>query len=141
MQIECTIKREGGTRATIGTTTYHFKPDADGRHVAEVADPNHITAFLRVGCYIMDGAEASEPTPQPAAPAPEFGGADEDEDLDEDEEQGEDLDGEPDEGVPLEEWSEGDLIEEYSRVFKKSPHPNTKRETLVAKIAAAREAQ
>lgn len=63
MKIECTLKRKGGTVAEIDGTEYHFQPDADGRHVAEVADEKHINRFLdiREGYRCADKITATIP--------------------------------------------------------------------------------
>lgn len=46
--IECILKRDGGTKIDLGNTTYHFAPDSEGRHVAMVADPDHIGRLLSI---------------------------------------------------------------------------------------------
>lgn len=70
MKIECILKRQGGTRAEIGGIEYHFAPQADGAHVADVKDKAHIARFLSMpegyAVYDPDGA-ASEPEPDGAA--------------------------------------------------------------------------
>lgn len=48
MKIESIVKREGGTVAVLEGREYHFKPQADGRHIANVTDKKHIALFLRV---------------------------------------------------------------------------------------------
>lgn len=48
MLIECILKRDGGTKVELGNTTYHFAPDSEGRHVAMVADPDHIGRLLSI---------------------------------------------------------------------------------------------
>jgi hypothetical protein len=48
MKIECKAKREGGSLIDIGDTEYHFKPIADGAHVADVANEEHIERFLSI---------------------------------------------------------------------------------------------
>lgn len=48
MQIECILKREGGTKAEIGGLEYHFKPLEDGAHVADVQEKAHIDRFLSI---------------------------------------------------------------------------------------------
>lgn len=50
MKIECILRREGGTRAEIGGTTYHFKPVdlPDAPHLADIADREHIARFLSI---------------------------------------------------------------------------------------------
>lgn len=46
--IECTLKRDGGTKVDLDRTEYHFKPNAVGAHVAEVSDRSHIRTFLAI---------------------------------------------------------------------------------------------
>lgn len=47
MLIESIIKRQLGTKVTL-RHSYHFKPDDDGRHVAEVEDDADIAALLAI---------------------------------------------------------------------------------------------
>lgn len=78
MDIECKLKREGGTHVRIETTDYHFAPLPDGAHVAAVANEAHQDRFLAIpeayGPYRGKGkpgvkTAASAPTPQPASDA------------------------------------------------------------------------
>lgn len=46
--IECKLIREGGSFVALGTTEYHFSPQADGAHVAQVADDEHVDIFLSI---------------------------------------------------------------------------------------------
>lgn len=64
MDIECILKREGGSKIDLDGTTYHFKPNTVGAHVADVEDKAHRNRFLAIpeGYQIYDAA--------PAAPAP-----------------------------------------------------------------------
>lgn len=48
MQIESIIRRKNGTRVTLGSTEYHFTPNAEGAHVADVENDAHIQRFLSV---------------------------------------------------------------------------------------------
>lgn len=48
MKIQCILKRDGGTKVTIGNTEYHFAPDDNGDHFAEVTDKAHIERFLNI---------------------------------------------------------------------------------------------
>ncbi len=63
MKIECILKRQGGTVVDLDGKTYHFTPQADGAHVAEVADDEHIDKLLAVSeAYQQydDGAHVAE---------------------------------------------------------------------------------
>lgn len=48
MKIECKNKREGGSIIDIGGVAYEFKPQADGAHVAEVGNKEHVERFLSI---------------------------------------------------------------------------------------------
>lgn len=48
MKIVCKLKREGGSKVELGDTTYHFKPNAAGDHVADVDDEQHAQQLLAV---------------------------------------------------------------------------------------------
>lgn len=51
MQIECTIKRPGGSKVQLDKNTYHFKPKddhPDTPHVAEVTDEAHCKRLLSI---------------------------------------------------------------------------------------------
>lgn len=60
MKIECILKRAGGTQIVLGKTSYHFKPDDQDRHVANVEDADHIEILLR----IPEGYQPLDPLPQ-----------------------------------------------------------------------------
>lgn len=75
MKIECILKRQGGTVVELSGKTYHFKPQADGAHVAEVADDEHIDKLLAVseayqpysdGALQDDGAHVTDDEQAPA---------------------------------------------------------------------------
>lgn len=50
MKIECLIRRSKGTLVEFKADgkAYHFTPDEEGRHVAEVDDPAHIKRLLSI---------------------------------------------------------------------------------------------
>lgn len=48
MDIECKLKREGGTHVDIEAVKYHFAPRDDGAHVAAVASEAHQDRFLAI---------------------------------------------------------------------------------------------
>lgn len=74
MKIESIIKRDPPTEVVLGDTTYQFKPDSQGRHVAEVTDKAHIARLLSIaeGFQIPDDEEkpkaATPPAPTPVIP-------------------------------------------------------------------------
>lgn len=59
MKIESIIKRDPPTEIVLGDTTYKFKPDDKGRHVAEVTDKHHIARLLSIseGFQLADDGE------------------------------------------------------------------------------------
>lgn len=68
MDIECKLKREGGTRAAIDKTEYHFAPRDDGAHVAFVADEAHADRFLAIPeAYKVYRGKAAAPVARKAA--------------------------------------------------------------------------
>jgi hypothetical protein len=73
--IENTQRREGGSRHIMADgTEYHFKPDAEGREVAEVTNKAHIDRFLTLEPQVFfprDGKAApkSERRPRPSSPS------------------------------------------------------------------------
>lgn len=68
MKIESILIRKDGTKIHFGTPgepgsiEYHFKPDASGRHVAEVPNRDHINKLLAVseGFRVVIDDEPSE---------------------------------------------------------------------------------
>lgn len=60
--IESIIRRKGGTKVRLNGTEYHFTPDEEGRHVAEVSKNAHIQRFLAVpeGFRLLDDEEEGE---------------------------------------------------------------------------------
>lgn len=46
--VECKLIREGGTRAEVGGTEYHFQPYTDGAHVCVIEDNEHADRFLSI---------------------------------------------------------------------------------------------
>ncbi|HTN66415.1 MAG TPA: hypothetical protein VL051_09565 [Burkholderiaceae bacterium] len=70
MQIECVLKRDGGTQINLGAALYHFQPQADGAHVASVDDDAHIERLLAIpeGYRIYRGSKAKQDVAQQPAP-------------------------------------------------------------------------
>ena len=69
MLIESIIKREGGTHITLGGVRYSFMPDAEGRHVAQIDNPEHAAKLLAIkeGYRAIGDQEAPvEPVSVPA---------------------------------------------------------------------------
>ncbi|AYO76437.1 hypothetical protein [Sphingobium yanoikuyae] len=58
MLIESIIKRQLGTKVTLLAGTYHFRANAEGKHVAEVEDERDIATLLAIkeGFRLADGS-------------------------------------------------------------------------------------
>lgn len=48
MKIECILQRKGGTVVELPGKTYHFVPQEDGKHVADVEVESHIERLLMI---------------------------------------------------------------------------------------------
>lgn len=46
--IECILHRAGGSKVTLGETTYHFIDDGHGRQIAPVENQDHVDRFLDI---------------------------------------------------------------------------------------------
>jgi hypothetical protein len=122
MKIECKLKREGGSSIEIGGTTYEFLPDANGAHVAEVANTEHAERFLAIPeAYGIHGKTK-------AAPAPV---------VNDEEESDEGNEG--DQENPVDVCTEDEIAEikeAYREKFGKAPHHSMKVESIIAKLEA-----
>ena len=71
MNIECKLKRQGGTKVELGGKEYHFEPRADGRHVAFVEDEAHRDRLLSISEAYRVAVDVPAPAkielPKPAA--------------------------------------------------------------------------
>jgi hypothetical protein len=67
MKIKCILLRQGGTHVELRGTNYHFAPQADGQHVAEVTDEAHIARFLSIPEAYRVVVEAAPAAPTPVA--------------------------------------------------------------------------
>ena len=74
MKIECILHRDGGTVVELPGQTYHFAPQDDGRHVADVTIEAHIERFLSIPeAYRLPratGADAAAAIFEPKSDAP-----------------------------------------------------------------------
>lgn len=67
MKIECILKRAGGTKAEIGGIEYHFAPQDDGSHVADVENEAHQDRFLSINeAYRLYRPKAKDAPSKPA---------------------------------------------------------------------------
>jgi len=71
--IECLIRRAGGSLVEISGVSYAFKPDASGRHVADVASAAHAVRLLEIaeGYRRVDDEAEPPPAPPPSADKPD----------------------------------------------------------------------
>jgi hypothetical protein len=140
--VESIIRRDGGTRVTLGKMAYHFKPMPDGAHVAVVDDPRHVSRFLSIseGYRVYDPDLVDEPAPAPfVTPLPP---AAEDESPVETDTIADDETNPPeDEAEPLpslDGMSRADLEATFLKEVGRKPNAKQKDETLVAQIVAVR---
>ena len=68
MKIECILKRAGGTVAELEGVEYHFAPQGDGAHVAEIEKRSHIERFLSIqSAYCIYDPSGAPKLPEPVA--------------------------------------------------------------------------
>lgn len=62
MLIESIIRRKSGTSVTLGESTYKFRVDDAGRHVAEVDDQAHVATLLAIkdGFRLANASDAAD---------------------------------------------------------------------------------
>lgn len=82
MKVESIIKRNPPTRIRIGGQTYQFEIDADGCHVCEISDHNHLSRLLSIpegyrlaGQAVPVAAPVAAPAAQVILPPPELKGS------------------------------------------------------------------
>lgn len=120
MKIECQNKRDGGTHATIDGVSYHFAPQPDGAHVADVEDRDHIQRFLSVRAYrIYEKAEGQID--------PEVVKQDDQEVVDQTEDEQNDGDDKDDDVVDAERAA---LVDEYVQKFGRKPNHRASNDTI-----------
>ncbi|WRQ05513.1 DNA polymerase [Ralstonia phage AhaGv] len=69
MQIECILKRQGGTKVTLEGVEYHFAPLEDAAHVAEVESEPHVKRLLSIDeAYRPYRPASATGTPQTVVP-------------------------------------------------------------------------
>lgn len=62
MLIESIIRRKSGTSVTLGESTYKFRVDDQGRHVADVDDQAHVATLLAIkdGFRLANASDAAD---------------------------------------------------------------------------------
>lgn len=76
MLLKCPVIREGGSTYDVGGVEYHFKPQPDGEHVADVTDDAHLDRFLEIGFRPYEAGKKKAPVTPIKPAAPQFKGSD-----------------------------------------------------------------
>lgn len=132
MMIESLIRRANGTLVTLGGVKYHFVPDGDGRHVAEVENEEHMAKFLAVptGYRLVLGSAPKKPVVDPniVDPAPSSNAS----------VVGQEQSQEPDETSGLDKHGRSqELIEQFTAKFGRQPHYSWTDERIQAELSEA----
>lgn len=128
--VECKLIREGGTFDRIGTTDYHFAPQADGAHVAFIDNSEHADIYLSISEGYRLYRSALKPEGVIAATLPVATPAE-----DPAEAMATMLATEPETPAdPVDERAE--LAKEYEALYGEAPHPRTGIKKLRELIAA-----
>ena len=158
MKIESILKRPGGTKVTMGESLYHFAPNEQDQHVAEVENPDHAKVFLNIpeGYRSLDPIQPQQVSLEDAmavlkaqfpnadfsaltaaaGPAPEAGTSEPDPEPDaqEPDDAGDDTEDDP---AGLADMSDEELRAEFEKLIGRKPHANMLRENMEAQITAA----
>ena len=157
MKIESILKRPGGTKVTMGDSLYHFAPNEQDQHVAEVENPDHAKVFLNIpeGYRSLDpiqpqqvsledamavlkaqfpNADFSALTAAGPAPAAANSEPDPEPDAQEPDDSGDDAEDDP---AGLADMSDEELRAEFEKLIGRKPHANMLRENMEAQITAA----
>ena len=157
MKIESILKRPGGTKVTMGDSLYHFAPNDQDQHVAEVENPDHAKVFLNIpeGYRSLDpiqpqqvsledamavlkaqfpNADFSALTAAVPAPAAANSEPDPEPDAQEPDDAGDDAEDDP---AGLADMSDEELRAEFEKLIGRKPHANMLRENMEAQITAA----
>ena len=157
MKIESILKRPGGTKVTMGDSLYHFAPNEQDQHVAEVENTDHAKVFLNIteGYRSLDpiqpqqvsledamavlkaqfpNADFSALTAAVPAPAADTSEPDPKPDAQEPDDAGDDAEDDP---AGLADMSDEELRAEFEKLIGRKPHSNMLRENMEAQITAA----
>ena len=157
MKIESILKRPGGTKVTMGDSLYHFAPNEQDQHVAEVENTDHAKVFLNIpeGYRSLDpiqpqqvsledamavlkaqfpNADFSALTAAVPAPAAANSEPDPEPDAQEPDDAGDDVEDDP---AGLADMSDEELRAEFEKLIGRKPHANMLRENMEAQITAA----
>lgn len=158
MKIESILKRPGGTKVTMGSALYHFAPNEQDQHVAEVENPDHAKVFLNIpeGYRSLDPIQPQQVSLEDAmavlkaqfpnadfsaltaaagpAPAADTSEPDPEPDAQEPDDAGDDAEDDP---AGLADMSDEELRAEFEKLIGRKPHSNMLRENMEAQITAA----
>lgn len=158
MKIESILKRPGGTKVTMGDSLYHFAPNEQDQHVAEVENPDHAKVFLNIpeGYRSLDPIQPQQVSLEDAmavlkaqfpnadfsaltaaagpAPAADTSEPDPEPDAQEPDDAGDDAEDDP---AGLADMSDEELRAEFEKLIGRKPHANMLRENMEAQITAA----
>lgn len=157
MKIESILKRPGGTKVTMGDTLYHFAPNEQDQHVAEVENPDHAKVFLNIpeGYRSLDPIQPQQVSLEDAmavlkaqfpnadfsaltAAVPAPAAATSEPDPEPDAQDADDADDEAeDDPAGLADLSDEELRAEFEKLIGRKPHANMLRENMEAQITAA----
>lgn len=146
MLIERILSEPQGTVVTFPPdVSYHFKPQVEGGpHVAEVEDSAHIERLLS----IRDGYRAAEEIPAVLEPVLDAAAEANVALMAAAKQAAQEAEAQADDATALRvaehalgAQTDDELRAIYEAEIGKKPHPQTKRETLIEKIEAARKAQ
>ena len=158
MKIESILKRPGGTKVTMGDSLYHFAPNEQDQHVAEVENPDHAKVFLNIpeGYRSLDPIQPQQVSLEDAmavlkaqfpnadfsaltaAAGPALAAAtsepDPEPDAQEPDDAGDDAEDDP---AGLADMSDEELRAEFEKLIGRKPHAAMLRENMEAQITAA----
>lgn len=157
MKIESILKRPGGTKVTMGDSLYHFAPNEQDQHVAEVENPDHAKVFLNIpeGYRSLDPIQPQQVSLEDAmavlkaqfpnadfsaltAAVPAPAAATSEPDPEPDAQDADDADDEAeDDPAGLADLSDEELRAEFEKLIGRKPHANMLRENMEAQITAA----
>lgn len=157
MKIESILKRPGGTKVTMGDSLYHFAPNEQDQHVAEVENPDHAKVFLNIpeGYRSLDPIQPQQVSLEDAmavlkaqfpnadfsaltAAVPAPAAATSEPDPEPDAQDADDADDEAeDDPAGLADLSDEELRAEFEKLIGRKPHAKILRENMEAQITAA----
>lgn len=147
MMIESLIRRANGTQVTLGGVKYHFAPDSNGLHVANVENQDHMAKFLAVPTgyrLVLDSGLESQNRVSVVTPAALYGPQNVDPATDtkvpegDKSPEGQEQSQESDETSGLDKHGRSqELIEQFTAKFGRQPHYSWSDERIQAELSEA----